>query len=404
LVTEVEQLIARRLSSIDFLRGFAVLAVVAVHIPHDAPGGWRQNVWFFPSILMDFGYMGVPLFVIISGFCIHRRAAIKFRKTGACELNWFEFWKRRFWRLYPPYLAAMLLSVIAARFFHSTASLELGEPAYDLCAHLLLVHNLTEQYAGGMGNGAFWSLGMEEQLYMLYFLLLILFRKFWVAIGFVTATTIAWRLLVPYIGQLSIGSDAISLGAWGLWPFSFWMHWMLGAVAVDVYFGNRKLPAWTSSLCTFFGLLLVGMLANNVTVSLLKDSQIGTGIIELIDSRLLTASHHLGELLMAIGFFCLLRFVISREGTLFTENVIARFIRFIGRISYSVYLVHIPIIYVLSENLNFGSSGVDWFLRTAIFSTISIIGGWVFYQTVESRFLVGHLTDSQYRPGATPEK
>ena len=64
-----------RLTSIDALRGLAALLVVFVHLRHDVPGGFRTNPLFLPYWLIDFGYLGVTLFIVLSGFCIHLAVA-----------------------------------------------------------------------------------------------------------------------------------------------------------------------------------------------------------------------------------------------------------------------------------------------------------------------------------------
>jgi peptidoglycan/LPS O-acetylase OafA/YrhL len=112
---------SNRLQCIDVLRGIAILAVILMHVPHDAPGGFRLNPWFFPAWLLNFGYLGVHLFVLISGFCIHRRAAIEKKISGHWNVSWGRFWLRRFWRLYPPYVVAIGLSILAARYLHDSA-------------------------------------------------------------------------------------------------------------------------------------------------------------------------------------------------------------------------------------------------------------------------------------------
>src|SRR5262245_22612175 len=101
-----------RLQSIDIWRGLAALAVVAIHMRHDAPGGFREHPFFAFWFLSEYGYLGVSLFVVISGFCIHRTSALAKAISGSQKLNWVQFWKRRFWRLYPTYIAAIVFTLI----------------------------------------------------------------------------------------------------------------------------------------------------------------------------------------------------------------------------------------------------------------------------------------------------
>ena len=107
-----------RFATVDALRGFAALWVFAYHlwnvycpecsaqvepipIGPDTPGA---VVATFP--LFAYGYAGVGLFFVLSGFCIHLPQARRFRAKGTDALDVREFGRRRFWRLYPAFLAS----------------------------------------------------------------------------------------------------------------------------------------------------------------------------------------------------------------------------------------------------------------------------------------------------------
>src|SRR5437868_13060771 len=101
---------SRRLMSIDALRGIAALAVLLSHVPHLGELGPRAAAWLFCPL--DYGSRGVPLCLIISGFCIHLSVARQAAKGQGLSCDWAGFWRRRFRRLFPPYLAAILFSLI----------------------------------------------------------------------------------------------------------------------------------------------------------------------------------------------------------------------------------------------------------------------------------------------------
>lgn len=381
-----EQLAAERLVGIDILRGLAVLAVVMNHTPHYAMGGFRENPWFFPALLMDYGYLGVSLFVLISGFCIHRRAAIKATTTGQYSLNWIDFWKKRFWRLYPPYFVAMLLSIVCSCMLLDNRSDLLKSIAPDTAAHLLLVHNLTERYAGGLGNAAFWSLGMEEQLYLFYFLLFLMISRKSQLFGTLVAaiTTVIWRVSTTTLSPVS------GLGCWGLWPFQFWLHWSLGAVAVDAYFGNIRLPRWCSSLKACVVASSIGMLSNTLTFIFFNKTSLASRIDLNAWSGHTQVISNVGELGFAVAFFCLLNWFIRADKNHFViRNGLSQFFAVIGKISYSIYLVHLPVIFALQKYLPFGNSPTDWILRMLIYVSFALTAGAFFYVAVERWFLVG---------------
>lgn len=379
-----------RLQSIDMLRGLAMLAVLAIHTPHNAPGGFRENVWFFPSVLMDYGYLGVHLFVLLSGYCIHRRAALSKAQTGNWDLKWLQFWKRRFWRLYPPYAVAMVLSLVAATWFHPKFQIDSETIGLDIVFHLLMIHNLTADFATSLGNGAFWSLGMEEQLYAGYFLILVLVKrsKWRTALAVAGTATIVWRCVSPHVGWIDCGR--FQLGKWYLWPFMFWLHWALGAVAVDASSGNITLPRWTRSLTAGFLLMIVAVVINKIFLQVLQNAGYAIFISE-IDSPGMKSVYRLGELFAAGSFFCFMNWIVKAENTIITSNPVSGLIASLGRISYSVYLVHVPVIYTIEPYDNFQSTGIQWLLRIALYWSLSILCGIAFYSTVERWFLGGQM-------------
>ena len=379
----------KRLESIDFLRGLAIFSVVAIHCPHDAPGGFRTNPWFFASFLMNYGYLGVHLFVLLSGFCIHRRAAIQKQTSGAWNLNWGRFWKRRFWRLYPPYLAVITLGLLASHTLTGDISGLSERLGLDLVFHILMLHNLTMEFATSLGNGALWSLGMEEQLYLGYFLILFLIKRshYRTSIAIAAITTLFWRVGTPFLPPaFSLGY--FSLGSWYLWPFMFSLHWVLGAYAVDVYYGNRTLTPWARSRPLFVLLLSTGLLLNQRTfefVTVIRPNLLPTLLQKTSPFHAVTSN--VGELFICLSFFILLNRLVQAEHSLIVHNPLSHALSVLGKFSYSTYLVHIPVMYFLRPHLEFSPYGVSWLLRTFVYMGSSFVVGAAFYWGVERWFL-----------------
>jgi peptidoglycan/LPS O-acetylase OafA/YrhL len=376
-----------RLQSVDVLRGLAILAVVCNHSPHYAMGGFRNNPWFFPALAMDFGYLGVPLFVVISGFCIHRRAAIR-KSRGDCQPpDWIKFWKRRFWRLYPPYVVAIAFSLVCESAISKKSLLESFDTV-DLFSHLILVHNLTSQYASGLSNAAFWSLGMEEQLYFLYIPLLVLcLRKSMVFSVLIAAcTTLGWRVLV---GSNVLPASFCGLGSWFAWPFTYWMHWALGALAVEACFGVCRLPQWCRSRNLAIIVFSLGVVTNQLTFKFLSQTTPGRQIALDWQAPSFAFMSHVGELLFGVAFFVFLNHALLRDSKGSESSVISRQLAGIGKISYSVYLIHLPVIQLVEKYFPLSHSAQDWPIRMAMCVGGSLLAGMVFYFCVERWFLTG---------------
>jgi peptidoglycan/LPS O-acetylase OafA/YrhL len=224
------------LPQIDALRAIAALGVLFFHFYTDiylhaelepvkivsdiaAHGGfWR---WIAaPSLL---GYAGVPLFFVISGFCIHH-SFLHARRP----FSYLVFMSRRFWRIYPAYVLAIALSLLLPgnliwRTHHVPKS---------VLMHLLFVHNLNQTTIFEL-SPPFWTLAVEFQFYAAYPLLLMLRRRF----GMGRATLISFCLCV-------IASTVRHLGWTGhfdlpLLPVMYWVQWCLGALIAERFFDGK---------------------------------------------------------------------------------------------------------------------------------------------------------------------
>src|SRR5258708_35344259 len=113
--------IPRRLVSLDAVRGFGALWVLSFHISHSQPG--PIGLRYFVTLPFDFAYLAFLLFIVVSGFCIHLSAARSISLSRPPKQKWPEFWRRRFHRLYPPYLFAIAFGLIVRQLTSSTAVL-----------------------------------------------------------------------------------------------------------------------------------------------------------------------------------------------------------------------------------------------------------------------------------------
>ena len=100
---------------LDGLRGLAALYVVLYHVQQltrDSSGSVESLPGRFAvtaSRAFGFGSVAVLLFFLISGFCIHYKQA-KQLSLGQVALDLSTYASRRFWRLYPTLVLAMLLA------------------------------------------------------------------------------------------------------------------------------------------------------------------------------------------------------------------------------------------------------------------------------------------------------
>ena len=247
------------ISFLDPIRGVAILSVFLFHtvynsfwyfqhstelvwngafIRHidDTAQGDKSLLVILPATL---GWVGVAIFFVVSGFCIHlshERSRLKSFKV---------FFIRRFFRIYPPYLLAMLACAMVYPLTHAHTDARMADMPGQIISHIFLYFTLFDAYHGGI-NASLWSIAVESQLYLLYPLLL------WLALRF------GWRhtLWVTALIELSFRSAEgikqfyhpwANPGGDFIWwytymPLSFWFSWSVGAVLAEAYLKKQPLP------------------------------------------------------------------------------------------------------------------------------------------------------------------
>ncbi|MGH7805224.1 MAG: acyltransferase family protein [Candidatus Binatia bacterium] len=160
---------------IDGLRFLAISSVVYHHVgdffPRVTPPGYEfGGVGYGIARVLSVGYLGVPLFFILSGFILALPFA-SHRLHGTAPVKLSSYYARRLTRLEPPYVISMLF---AFALFVWAGGWDARALFPHLLASLTYTHNILYNDASPLNRVA-WSLEIEVQFYVLVPLLVSVF-------------------------------------------------------------------------------------------------------------------------------------------------------------------------------------------------------------------------------------
>ncbi len=303
-------------AGIDGLRAIAVLAVIVFHV---------EFLRFLPG-----GFTGVDMFFVISGYVISRSLAEK----GQRPLRTFllQFYQRRLLRILPALLLVLTASVLISALiippvWLSSQNEDTGLAAFLGLSNLVLAWQTDSYFSPKAEFNPYlhtWSLGVEEQFYLIFPVVFVLWLRYrehsWIARGLLPALTVASLL------WCAVQTQAAPQSAFYLLPSRFW-ELACGALmfqAMDQRRGTRLRP-WHLQAMLVAGLTLLA-----------------TGFI------LAPAGHfpYPWALLTVLGTLLLIAAVVQggnqRSGPLLA---LLRWpaLTYVGRLSYSLYLWHWPV-------------------------------------------------------------
>ncbi|MFE0511299.1 acyltransferase family protein [Streptomyces sp. NPDC058964] len=345
-----------QVQGLDGLRGLAALYVVLFHCWLLAFPGFPENSG--PSWLgwLMYGRLAVVFFLVLSGFSLAISAARNGWRTGGVG----RFLRRRAWRILPPYWAALALSLMVARFVVPAS--HFGPPT----GKTVLVYGLVAQdvFTAPTPNGAFWSIAVEAELYLL-FPVLVLIRRRLGAVVLLAGVT----LLVLTRGLAAPGGSPVEGLNW-LTPdlAPVFVAGLVGAGVVAAPERIRRLPwHWLAGPAALPALALL----------VAKGSVWTVGHFFWVD------------LAVAPAMTMLITAVATGRPAFLMRLLATRPMRSLGNFSYSLYLVHLPIVMTVIRKIapEYVSPGLPTFWFTLLLAVpASVLGAWLFAELFELPF------------------
>lgn len=285
-----------RIACIDGLRGVAILSVIFYHAFARWPALVLMPYGQAYARVFGWGWLGVELFFIISGFVICMT-------LDRCS-TFVEFMWKRWLRLFPGMLVASLLIYATAPYINRP----LGLPSVSqLLPGLTFIDAKWWALIHGPDSleGSFWSLYAEMKFYVFAGAAYFTLGRRWVRIGLISGFTGYWLAKALDIGSLTYVAY--------LFDVSYWAWFACGAFFYEWQRSGSQLQ--------FFAALVVGAIASVAPVP---------GVADIPNM----------EFAPLLGFPFVLLFAGALAIPVIQRSLSNRFLVFVGFTSYPLYLIH----------------------------------------------------------------
>lgn len=366
---------SRRFHELDSLRGIAALTVVLHHFSRILP----ENILHFlirtPLRLLVAGHQAVILFFLLSGFVL----TLPYKKKR--RIDYISFLLKRVCRIYLPYLGALALAVLCDLSFPSHlpstnywVNFTWSEP---VTLRLLLQHILfLGNYDWSQFNTAFWSLVYEMRISIFFPFLAITvlgFRTVWLVLLAAALSLSAFPLATLSSSTLHLVSPGAALDT--TLTLHYAAFFLIGSMmAKHLSAINRWYSRLTPTVVACLVLASLGIYCFSDASSIVQRISI---------------PQHLFDWPIAAGAVVLI--VLAINNRLFHTFLNSRATRYLGERSFSLYLVHGTILFILIHRF---TGEIRMGLFFAIYLAASLLVAEIFYRLVErpAMLLGRHLT------------
>jgi len=336
---------ARHMPSLDGIRAISFLLVFFSHagLGSLVPGG-----------------IGVTIFFFLSGFLITTLMRVEFEKNGFVNLP--HFWLRRIFRIFPPFYIVLICAALASLAFDPVGTLywpAVRAQLLHFTNYWIIWHGYTGQPAG---TGVYWSLAVEEHFYLIFPFLYVGMRKLRLSpagqvkvLWGICAAVLLWRCLLVFVWHVPsdrtyMGTDtrfdSIMFGC----ALAVWNNPALDAPELN----ERR---WKYLVVPAAVGIIVGCLLYRAP------------------SFRETFRYTLQGMALTLIFIAAIRFKDWLPFRILNWRPIA----FMGVLSYSLYLLHLAVVFAVERNLPAAPPA----LQGALALGIAFVLAWIMYVLVE---------------------
>jgi peptidoglycan/LPS O-acetylase OafA/YrhL len=348
-----------RVPYIDGLRACAVIGVICCHSALLMPA-WGNIAatstgipWYWLGHALVDGAHGVDLFFVLSGFCLSYPTLARIHREGSAPFDLVRFATHRFVRIFPPYvLSIVVFAAFGLAIFAHSGTFEFPEAghvsALDVARQILFLDRGTT-----MVNSNFWTLAVEFRWYFIFPACLAL----WLWGGRIYLVAIL-AVVVLYAQTRVYNIDLGVLPAF-----------LLGIVAADIQI--RDLPIRRYALLLTPVALVAAILTERFSSMPGPDGSVYRSFYLQSDFAWhLTAFFFV----IAAGENPLLKRVLSNSALVF-----------VGIASYSIYLMHAPLMFLTAPHLGHVRPAIAFFVLLGV----GLFAGMCFWWAVERWFTEG---------------
>ena len=343
----------KKLDYIDSLRGLAILGVIMIHTTALA------HRPLFGNSIIDHGANGVQLFFVVSAFTLFLTGKSRFEKEQFAIKNFFI---RRFFRIAPMFY----LGIIYYLFQNGTGPRYwLGDAthisAFNIFSNFLFIHGFNPYWINSVVPGG-WSIAVEMTFYLILPFLLYRLKSLKDGIWFLNFTLLLSIILnIVFRKYPFIQFNRL----WGEYLF---------------FYFPSQLPVFAVGIIMYFLLYGKNQLNKNLAASLLF-------LVCIFFTRLVTGLDAIlpFHIFLSIGFL-LLGISLSQFKFKLIVNPV---IQFIGKISFSMYLIHFAVIFYLQK---FGLSNfsnhltLNYYVQLLLILSATVLISSITYKWIEIPF------------------